>query len=98
MECRFIGVADCMRDTGIGDSGYPDRRRTDRVWQAYDRSGTAFLDVDSFVAGGRITVVNPQERTDFHFLASRAEYLYAVGVPCGRSRPVPVLCSPCIQG
>ena len=76
----FIGVADCMRDTGIWDSGY----QIGVGLIAFGKHTTAvvphFLDVDSFVAGGRITVVNPQERTDFHFLASRAEYLYAVGV------------------
>ena len=62
----FIGVADCMRDTGIGDSGY----QIGVGLIAFGKHTTAvvphFLDVDSFVAGGRITVVNPQERTDFH--------------------------------
>ena len=70
----FIGVADCMRDTGIRDSGY--QIRAYGLIVTFGKHTTAvvphFLDVDSFVAGGRITVVNPQERTDFHFLASRA--------------------------
>ena len=69
-----------MRDTGIRDAGY----QIGVGMIAFGKHTTAvvphFLDVDSLVAGGRITVVNPQERTDFHFLASRAEYLYAVGV------------------
>ena len=41
---------------------------------------THFLYVDALVGRGRITVVNPEEGTDFHFLARRSLDFHAVFV------------------
>ena len=69
----FIGIPDGMRCTGIRHTGYGVRMYVRRFLHIpTGQCGAAaiahFLHADSLVRGGRISVIDPQEGTDFHVL------------------------------
>ena len=76
----FIGISDSMCDTGVWDTGYDIRIYFSFIsfCQQCTAVITHFFYVYAFVTGSRITIVNPQERTDFHFLARRNERFHTL--------------------
>ena len=78
----FVGVADGMCDTGVGDAC--DEVGLNDAFVSFCEALAAvvahFFDGDSFIRGGRIAVVNPKEGTDLHGVVRREERVDAVFV------------------
>ena len=68
---RFVGIPDGMADARIGNAGH----EVDLDVVAARQGGAAavadVLHIDALVLGGRIAVVDPQERADLHRLPGR---------------------------
>lgn len=76
----LVGVADGVRDAGIRYAG--DNIGVDVIAAGECAAAVIAhaLDGDALVAGGRVAVVDPQERADLHFFAGGDERLHMVGV------------------
>ena len=78
----FVGVADGMCDTGVGDTC--DEVGLNDAFVSFCEALAAvvahFFDGDSFIRGGRIAVVNPKEGTDLHGIVRAYESVHTVFV------------------
>ncbi len=65
-NCWSDWHSDGMRRAGIGSPATLSASTLSRA-PAYRRSKRIFFDIDPFIAGGGITIIDPQKRADFHF-------------------------------
>ena len=71
----FIGISNGVGDTGVRNAGHT--VRTYQIFvplcQHFSAVITHFFHIDPFIGGSGVSVVNPEERTDFHVLSRRAD-------------------------
>ena len=78
-QVNRVGITNRVARTGIGYSGDDVHLYVVCLSECGAAAISHVLDIDILVVGGRVTVINPQEGANLHFIARRALLLNPVG-------------------